>query len=115
MLKLLVTKLQKTKFLRNFLGKNVKKRAFRKRENQALAAICLATGTTCKFMFVLQKLLRNCPNIHRKTLVLESLSNKAARPATLLKKTITQMFSCKSWKIYRNSFFYRTPPVATFI
>ena len=31
------------------------------------------------------------------------------RVATLLKKSLTQVFSCKSWEIFRNIFFYKTP------
>ena len=33
------------------------------------------------------------------------------RPATLL-KTPTQVFSCEIFEIFKNTFFYRTPPVA---
>ena len=31
-----------------------------------------------------------------------------------LEQTSTQVFSCKICEIFRNTFFYRTPPVATF-
>ena len=34
------------------------------------------------------------------------------RLATLLKETPTQVFSCKICEIFRNTLFYRTPPVA---
>ena len=34
------------------------------------------------------------------------------RPATLLKKTLAQVFSCEFYKISKNVFSYRTPPVA---
>ena len=35
------------------------------------------------------------------------------KPATLFKKeTPTQVFSCKYYEIFKNSFFYRTHPVA---
>ena len=39
--------------------------------------------------------------------------NKVAglRPATLLNKTLTQVFSCECCEILKNNFFYRTPPV----
>ena len=47
------------------------------------------------------------PNMQRKTPALES-----CMPATLLKRTSTQLFCCKYYKIFKNSFFYRTPPVA---
>ena len=33
-------------------------------------------------------------------------------PATLLKKTPAQVFSCEYGKIFKNSFFYRTSPLA---
>ena len=40
--------------------------------------------------------------------------NKVAglRPATLLKKRLAQVFSCEFCEISKNSFSYRTPPVA---
>ena len=47
--------------------------------------------------------------------MLESLFNKVAgfRAATLLKKeTLTLVFSCKLCKLFKSTFFYRTPPVA---
>ena len=42
-------------------------------------------------------------NIHRKTPVFESLFNKV---------TGFQPFSCEYCEIYKNTIFYRTPPVA---
>ena len=33
------------------------------------------------------------------------------KPATLLKKYPTQVFSCEFCEIFKNSFFYWTPPV----
>ena len=46
----------------------------------------------------------------------ESLFNKVAglRSATLLKKrlTLAQVFPCEFCEIYKNTFSYRTPPVA---
>ena len=33
---------------------------------------------------------------------------QAFRPATLLKKTPTQVLSCEYWEIFKNSFFHRT-------
>ena len=35
------------------------------------------------------------------------------RPATLLKKTLAQVFSCDFCKISKNTFYYRTPLMAT--
>ena len=34
------------------------------------------------------------------------------RPSTLLKKKLAQVFSCEFCEIFKNTFFYRTPPVA---
>ena len=35
------------------------------------------------------------------------------RPATLLKKeTLAQVFSCEFWEVFKNPFFYKTPPIA---
>ena len=42
---------------------------------------------------------------HRKTPVLESLLNK----------TPTQVFSCEICEIFKNTYFYRTPPVSSSI
>ena len=36
------------------------------------------------------------------------------RLATLLKKTPTQLFFSEIYKIFKNTFFYKTPPVAAF-
>ena len=48
-------------------------------------------------------------DIHRKTPVLESLFSKA----TGLRNP-TKLFPCEYCKIFKNSFFYRTPPLAAF-
>ena len=37
---------------------------------------------------------------------------KKPRPATLLKKTLAQVFSCEFCEISKNIYSYRTPPVA---
>ena len=37
---------------------------------------------------------------------------QAERPATLLKKRLPQVFSCEFCKIPKNTFSYKTPPVA---
>ena len=42
--------------------------------------------------------------------MLESLLNKL-----YLKDTPAQVLSCEFCEIFKNSFFYRTPPVATFV
>ena len=42
-----------------------------------------------------------------------TLLKKSSRPATLLKKeTLAQVFPCEFYKISKNTFFDRTPPVA---
>ena len=54
-----------------------------------------------------------------------SLENTSARVSFLIKllsevckfiknETLTQVFSCEFWEIFKNSFLYRTPPVAAF-
>ena len=35
-------------------------------------------------------------------------------PATLLKKTPAHMFSCETSQTFKNTYFYRTPLVATY-
>ena len=45
-----------------------------------------------------------CRNIHRKITVLETLFNKVA-------DLRAQVFACKYYKIFKNFFSYRTPPV----
>ena len=47
--------------------------------------------------------------------MLESLFNKVAglkRSATLLKRDSTQVFPCEICEFFKNTFFYRLPPVA---
>ena len=41
-----------------------------------------------------------------------SIKLQAERPATLLKKKLAQVFSCEFCKIPKNTFSYKTPPVA---
>ena len=48
--------------------------------------------------------------------MLGSLFNKVTglkRSATLLKRDSTQVFPCEICKIFKNTYFYGTPPVAT--
>ena len=56
--------------------------------------------------------IRNFANSQKNTCV-SFFFNKVAglRPATLLKRILVQVFSCKFCKISKNSFSYRTPPV----
>ena len=48
-----------------------------------------------------------------KTPLLESFLNKLEGLQLYSKETSTQLFSCESPKIFRNSFFYGTTTVAT--
>ena len=56
--------------------------------------------------------IRNFANSQKNTCA-SFFFNKVAglRPATLLKRRLVQVFSCKFCKISKNSFSYRTPPV----
>ena len=58
--------------------------------------------------------LKNFENLSGKKPVLEALSKKVAGfLGTFFKKeTPTQAFSCKTCKIFKSIFFYRTPLVA---
>ena len=53
-------------------------------------------------------------NSQENTCARDSFNNVAdLRPATLLKKeSVAQVFYCEFCEIFRNTFFYRTPPVA---
>ena len=55
-------------------------------------------------------------NSHRNRPVLESIFSKAAGLGLrlYLKETPTLVPSCEYWEIFKNSFFYRTPPAAAF-
>ena len=62
-----------------------------------------AVAQRCSFRKVFLKISQNSQ---------ESTCAGGLRPATLLKKeTLTQVFSCEFWKIFKNTFFYRTPLV----
>ena len=64
--------------------------------------------------FLQNKLFQKFRNIQRKTPALKSLFKKVAdlKGSNLIKKTWTQVFPYEYWEIFKNSFFYRTPPVA---
>ena len=64
-------------------------------------------------VFCKKAVLKNFSKFTRKHLYQGLFFNKVAglRPATLL-KTLAQVFSCEFWKISKNAFFYKTPPVA---
>ena len=47
-----------------------------------------------------------------KALMLESLFEKLAGSCNFIKKTPTKVFSSEVSEIFKNTFFYRTPPVA---
>ena len=76
--------------------------------------ICLieAVFRRCSVKKMLWKFLKQ---IHRKTLVPESLFQNICGPRSwnfIKKETLTQMFSCEFWDIFINTYFYRTPLVA---
>ena len=50
--------------------------------------------------------------IQRRNSLSQIFSKDVLRSAVLLKKTLTQVFSCEYWGIFKSSFFYRTPTVA---
>ena len=55
------------------------------------------------------------PEIHKKKSVLESLFNKATGLMAfnfIKKEAPSQVFSCEYHKMFENSFFYGTPPMA---
>ena len=56
--------------------------------------------------------LRNFAKFTGKHLCQSRFLNKVPvlRPATLLKKTMAQVFSCEFCEIFKNTFLYRTPP-----
>ena len=72
--------------------------------------------TSKKFhLFFRKGVLRYFANFTWKHLYQSLFFNKVAGlgPATLLKKeNLAQVFSCEFWEISKNTFFYRTPPVA---
>ena len=67
-------------------------------------------------MFLKLDVLKNFANFTGKQLRWNFFMTKlkALSPATLLKKTPTQVFSCKICEIFKNTFFYSTPRVAAF-
>ena len=68
----------------------------------------------CSVKKVFLEILLN-PYLCKKKYLCQSLFfNKVAglRPTTLLKRNLAQVFSCEFCKIFKNTFSYRTPPVA---
>ena len=66
-------------------------------------------------MKISEAAVRRCS---QKTPVFESLFNKAGtrKACIFIKKGIpTQVFSCEYCEIFKNSFLYKTPPVAGFV
>ena len=65
-------------------------------------------------MFFKIGVLENFANFTGKRLCssLFSMKLQALRPATLLKTTPIQIFSCKTCELFKSNFFDRTPPVA---
>ena len=65
-------------------------------------------------MFCKKDVYRSFTKLTGKHLCQSILFNKVAglRAATLFKKTLAQVFSCKFWEVSKNTFSYRAPPVA---
>ena len=63
-------------------------------------------------MFFKIDVLENFRKFHRKTLVFESLLIKLQAWRPLFKETPIQVLFCEICKIFKNTFYYRTPPVA---
>ena len=77
-----------------------------KSEKQSVICRC---SSKLGFLKILQISQKKIPE-------LESLFNNVAwlkRPATLLRRVSPQVFACEICKIFKNTFFYRTPPMAT--
>ena len=66
--------------------------------------------------FKIDVLTQNIRNIHRKIPALESYLNKVVglglQACNFIKKSPTQVLSYQYCEIFKNTFFYRTPPVA---
>ena len=74
----------------------------------------ISVGSSRLWVFCREVVLRNFTKFTRKIKCEGLFFNKIAgsRPPTLLKKeTLAQMFSCEFCEIYKNTYFYRTPPV----
>ena len=59
--------------------------------------------------------LKKFRNIHRKAPLLESFLKKVGGLQIcnfIQKETATQVFSCEYYEIFKNTLFYRTPPMA---
>ena len=62
-------------------------------------------------VFCNKGVLKNLQNLQENTCV-RVFFGSSLRPATLLKETLAQVFSCKFCEILENTYFYRTPLVA---
>ena len=85
----------------------------------AVSLSCIVNKITCEDTEaeVLKYFFRKCfANFPRKTPVLESHFEKVAGPqaCNFIKKSPTQVFSCKFCEIFKRNLFCRTPPVAAF-
>ena len=75
------------------------------------------SGKICSPRGVLEKdVLKNFVKFIEKHLCQSLFCDKVAglRPATLLKETLVQLFSCGFFEISKNTFSYRTSPVTAF-
>ena len=70
-----------------------------------------------RVIFHKKTVLKKFSNIHRKTPVSESLfliNLQSFRPATLLKRDSTQVFSCEYCEIFKNTYFEEHPRTSEF-
>ena len=78
---------------------------------------CIApTRSSRPEVFCKKGVLKNLTKFTRKhlsqSLFFNTVAGLSLFAATLLKKTLAQLFSSEFWEISKNTFFYRTPPVA---
>ena len=91
-------------------------------DNSFQSLIIVANVSTLKLLetvvqrvFCKKSVLKNFTKFTGKHLSQSLFFNKVSGPrvAFLLKKTLVQVFSCEFCEIIKNTFLYRTPPVAT--
>ena len=113
----------------NFLSSKTSSRRICKTSSRRLGRRKIVTLKTCwrrlqdmswrrleDILKINKCLLGNFSKFTGKHLCQSPFFNKVAdlRPATLFKKeTLAQVFSCEFWGICKNTFFYRTTPVAS--
>ena len=99
----LVQKIKIVSLSRNLVSRLIKLLELNKRINTEAAAHRCSVAVLKNQKQPLADVLQNWCNIQRKTIVLEFLFNKVAG----------LQLSCEYCEIIKNSFFYKTPPVAS--